>query len=67
MRTATIKQLTDALVARAAGKPVSEIAQIVAEVTDRLNALKRVKLQSGGVFGRKREQEHSARRRSDAD
>ena len=43
MRTATIKQLMDALVARAAGKPDSEIAQIVAEVTNRLNALKRVK------------------------
>jgi hypothetical protein len=39
----TIKQLMDALVARAAGKPDSEIAQIVAEVTNRLNALKRVK------------------------
>ena len=38
IRTATIEQLIDALVARATGKTDSEIAQIVAEVTERLNA-----------------------------
>jgi hypothetical protein len=41
IRTATVEQLIDALVVRATGKPDSEIAQIVYEITERLNELKR--------------------------
>jgi hypothetical protein len=43
LRTATIKQLIDALVLRATGKAYSEIAQIVYEITERLNELKRLR------------------------
>ncbi len=43
LRTATIKQLIDALVLRARGKAYSEIAQIVYEITERLNELKRLR------------------------
>ncbi len=41
IRTATVEQLIDALVVRATGKPDSDIAQIVYEITERLNELKR--------------------------
>ena len=41
IRTATVEQLIDAMVVRATGKPDSEIAQIVYEITERLNELKR--------------------------
>jgi hypothetical protein len=40
IRTATVKQLIDALVVRARGKAVSDIAQIVYEITERLDQLK---------------------------
>jgi hypothetical protein len=40
IRTATIRQLIDALVVRATGKPDFEIALIVSEITKRLNELK---------------------------
>jgi hypothetical protein len=45
IRTATVKQLIDALVVRATGKADSEIALIVCEVTERLNELKANKQQ----------------------
>jgi hypothetical protein len=40
IRTATVKQLIDALVVRAAGKANFEIEHIVSEITERLNQLK---------------------------
>jgi hypothetical protein len=40
IRTATVKQLIDALVVRARGKADFEIAHIVSEITERLNELK---------------------------
>ena len=43
IRTATVKQLIDALVVRATGKADSEIAQIVCEITERLNKLQRIR------------------------
>ena len=39
IRTATVEQLIDALVVRATGKPNSEIAQIVYEITERLKPM----------------------------
>ena len=43
IRTATVKQLIDALVVRVTGKADSEIAQIVCEITERLNKLQRIR------------------------
>jgi len=43
IRTATVKQLIDALVVRVTGKADSEIAQIVCEITERLNKLPRIR------------------------
>ena len=43
IRIATVKQLIDALVVRATGKADSEIAQIVCEITERLNKLQRIR------------------------
>ena len=43
IRTAAVKQLIDALVVRVTGKADSEIAQIVCEITERLNKLQRIR------------------------
>ena len=43
IRTATVKQLIDALVVRATGKADCEITQIVCEITERLNKLQRIR------------------------